>query len=190
MTTKRSDKLPSPEDKEVTEMPDIACDWCDHSRVVDLEWGMYKVRPGDIIRGLLVCSNCGGRSPFEIRERTITFKPGRQLLTRLNDTVPADVGERYDEAALCLYAAAYRAAAVMSRAAVEQALVNNGITSGTLENKIDEALRQGIIGKEQHSIAHGSRLIGNDAVHKGASVSPGEVPAVLSAAANLINHVF
>ena len=171
-------------------MPRIACDWCGRSREVDMRFSSYSGGPpGDILRGIFVCSSCNGRSPFELQEETITFKPGRQLLTPLNDNVPEDVRERYVEAELCLYAAAYRGAAVMGRSAVEQALRNRGLNQRRLEDQIDEALKQGIIGNEQKSIAHGSRLIGNGAVHAADSISPGDVPAVLSAAASLINHV-
>ena len=190
MGDERSDKLLLPKEEEVAEMPNIACDWCSRSRMIDMPWSAHgENRPGDIIRGVFVCSGCGGRSPFEQRELTVIFKPGRQLLTSLNETVPDDVRERYVEAELCLYAAAYRGASVMSRAAVEQALRNRGLNQRSLEDQIDEALKQGIIGDEQKSIAHGSRLIGNGAVHAADSISPGDVPAVLSAAASLINHV-
>ena len=186
-------KLRPQPNKEVADVPNIACDECGRTREIDMRWPhheAYDPRPGDIIRGALVCSQCGGRSPFELREETITFKPGKQLVTPLNTGVPVSVRERYGEAEICLYAAAYRAAAVMGRSAVEQALVESGLTAGKLEDKIDKALAQSIIGQEQYALANGSRLIGNGAVHRAISVSPGEVPAVLSAAANIINHVF
>ena len=191
MSDERSTTLLPPQEEGVAEMQNIGCDWCDRSRRIDLPWNVsYSKRPGDIVRGVFICAECSKRSPFELKEDTVTFRPGNQWITPLDETVPPSVQERYAEAELCMYAAAYRASAVMGRSAVELALVNVGVTKGTLENKIDNALSQGIIGQEQNSLAHGSRLIGNDAVHIGASVSPGEVPAVLSTAANIINHVF
>lgn len=92
-------KLLPPNKEGVAVMPRIACDWCGRSREVDMRWSSYSSgAPGDILRGIFVCSSCNGRSPFELREETITFKPGRQLLTPLNDNVPEDVRERYVEA--------------------------------------------------------------------------------------------
>ena len=172
-------------------MPNILCDSCNRNRALDLYWhpSSNVDRPGDSVRGVFICGKCHGRSPFEFTEATLTFKPGKQLLTPLNDTVPADVQERYTEAQICLYAGAFRASAVMARASVEQALEARGVSKPTLDAQIKEALSQQIIGDEQSSIAHGSRLIGNDAVHAGPSISAGEVPAVIAAAAGIINHL-
>jgi len=155
-----------------------------------MAWNTYDPPPGDIIRGLLICAHCGVRSPFELRERTITFKPGKQLVTPLDTNVPPNVCDRYAEAEICLYAAAYRAAAVMARAAVEEALEVIGFTQRTLEDRIEEALTQKKIGREEYAVAHGSRLIGNGAIHEATAISPGEIPAVLAAAAKVINHIF
>ena len=186
-------KLEPHPNKEVAPMLKLACDGCGRTREIDLPWpfdGRYDPRPGDIIRGALVCSHCGGRSPFELREDTLTFKPGKQLVAPLSANAPDSVRDRYTEAEICLHAAAYRAAAVMARAAVEEGLKEIGFTERSLDDRIDEALKQGKIGKEEYSVAHGSRLIGNDAIHDAETVSPGEIPAVLAAAAKVVNHIF
>jgi len=78
----------------------------------------------------------------------------------------------------------------MARAAVEEALEVIGFTQRTLEDRIEEALTQKKIGREEYAIAHGSRLIGNGAIHEATAISPGEIPAVLAAAAKVINHIF
>ena len=118
-------------------MPNISCDSCGRSRRLELDWHPLSnvERPGDSVRGVFICGKCHGRSPFQIVEATLTFKPGKQLLTPLKDTVPVDVQERNTEAEVCLYAGACRDSAVMDRAAVELALANKGVTNWKLEDE-------------------------------------------------------
>jgi len=89
-----------------------------------------------------------------------------------------------------MFASACRGAAVMARATVEQALVNRGVKERTLDDSIAEAHKNGLLGPTELAIAHGSRLIGNGAIHEAASIEPGQVPPLLSAAALIVNHLF
>ena len=189
MSGEQLDKLLPPQE-EVAKMPYVGCDWCDRSRLLDIQWNSAYPPPGDIVRGVFVCSECDRSSPFALRESTITFKPGRQRITPLNAGVPKRVEEFYVEAELCLYAVAYRAAAAMARATVEQVLEEAGLTDRTLDDRINRARDQEIIGQEEHTLAHGSRLVGNDALHEAETISAGEVSAALSVAARIVNHIF
>jgi hypothetical protein len=103
---------------------------------------------------------------------------------------PDGAKEMYEQARLCIFGTAYRAAAVMGRASLEQALIARNFTSGLLEEKIDSAKANGTIGNREFSMAHGSRLIGNDAIHKDKVVTPAYLQNALSSAATIVNHLF
>ncbi len=191
MSEETSDILVPPQEKGVEEMANVGCDYCGRARALEMPWEEPMMgRPGDAVRGVYICSYCQKPSPFELKEQTVTFRPGGRMVVPLGPAAIDAVRQRYHEAELCWYASANRAAAVMARAAVEEGLKSRGLTKGKLEEKINEALNQGIIGQEEQAIAHGSRLIGNSAVHEAEQIAPGQVPAVLSAAASIINHLF
>ncbi|TDC45055.1 DUF4145 domain-containing protein [Actinomadura sp. KC345] len=79
--------------------------------------------------------------------------------------VPGDIAETADEAHRCYSIQAYRAAMAMVRAVIEATAKNKGITSGNLENKIDQLALQGFIREDAKDAAHAVRLVGNDAAH-------------------------
>jgi hypothetical protein len=133
---------------------------------------------------------CNADTLFELTRNAITFYPGSDTLIELNVTAPDGAKEMYEQARLCIFGTAYRAAAVMGRASLEQALVAKNFTSGLLEEKIDAAKAKGTIGNREFSMAHGSRLIGNDAIHKDKEVTPAYLLNALASAATIVNHLF
>lgn len=188
------DKLPPfPKTEVAKEMVAITCDGCGRSREVGIQYIntlRSATRPGDSIHGVFVCVSCGHKSPFEVTEDRVTFKPGGNMTTPLNAGVPVSVTGRYDEAHTCWFAGAYRGAAVLARSVVETSLEEKGIRERNLEASIDKAKTNGLLGDEEYSIAQGSRLIGNHAIHKADDIKGGQVAGVLSAAATIVNHIW
>ena len=172
-------------------MPIIACDHCSHERDIDMPaQNRFGGRVGDEIRGVFSCSRCLGLSPFGLREDAVTFKPGNLLIISLDQNIPEEVVRFWSEVELCLYAAANRAAVVMARSAVEEALEQKGLTDRVLDTRIKRALDIGLVDHDEYSIAQGSRLIGNGAVHEATVVSSGDAVAAIAAAAKVINRIF
>ena len=156
-----------------------------HPLIYQGEWW----RPGDRIRGALVCSQCNTVSPFELAEEAVTFKPGSHMFVELATDASEEVRGFYDESRLCISSGAPRAAATMARATLEQALEERGCT-GKLDSMISHAVAQKIITQAEVTIAHGSRLIGNDAIHEAnKSVTLGEAIATLSACVTIVNRM-
>ncbi|MFG3555326.1 DUF4145 domain-containing protein [Micromonospora sp. NPDC047557] len=79
--------------------------------------------------------------------------------------MPEDIASAADEAHRCFAIKAYRAAMALARAVVEATAKEKGITSGSLEKKIDEMAGQGLIREDAKDAAHAIRLVGNDAAH-------------------------
>lgn len=173
-----------PKSKE-DDMPSIGCDWCG----VSSNLGENNPTP-HVWRVVLICANCHKRTVFELRNNIVVFRPGKQEFGGLGGSTPLPVREVYEEAILCYYSLANRGAAVMCRSSVERALEARGLTGGDLDDKIKTALANTWISDVEHSIAHGSRLIGNRAIHREKTVTPSDVPAVLSATATVLRKLY
>ena len=68
--------------------------------------------------------------------------------------------------------------------------LTGGVTKGKLEQRIDGARRKDILTDTEYMLAHGSRLVGNAALHRASIVAPSDIPAVLSAVVSITNHLF
>ncbi|MEU8195215.1 DUF4145 domain-containing protein [Microbispora amethystogenes] len=90
--------------------------------------------------------------------------------------VPETVRDRFSEGSRCENAQAYRGAAAMYRAAVEELCKDRGATANNLYNKI-EGLRSDL-GDDLVTDLHEARMLGNDSVHDGIVYSAEEVANV------------
>jgi hypothetical protein len=81
------------------------------------------------------------------------------------DDVPEEIASAASEVHACLSINANRAAIALARAVVEATAKNKGITTGTLENKIDALAEQGLIREHTRQVAHEVRLDGNEVAH-------------------------
>ena len=77
----------------------------------------------------------------------------------------------------------------MCRSAFEQTLTEEGYEIGSLESKIEAAKKDGVLDDEQVAVAHGSRLMGNRALHRAGDIQPGQSLGALGAVATLVEHV-
>jgi len=172
-------------------MADLICDHCGDMR--ELAWRPQPVRSDgktDIIRGVLTCRNCDRKTIFGMTGNAISFYPSKNAYGQLSGGIPNSVRGTFLDAELCYYGMGFRGAVAMCRACVERALVERGITNRTLEAKIDEAKKQTILTDREYMLAHGSRLVGNEALHEAETIEPSDIPSVLSAAINIVNHLF
>ncbi|WP_370021710.1 DUF4145 domain-containing protein [Planotetraspora sp. GP83] len=132
-----------------------------------------------------VCSHCG-QGTVEVLvfgEGEIDRAPLEVLLLwptpearELDLVVPEPIRDRFAEGARCESVRAYRGAAAMYRAAVEELCKDRGATKYKLYEKIEE-LRTSI-GDELVAFLHEARMLGNDSVHDGLVFSAEEVADV------------
>ena len=145
--------------------------------------------PDDKLVGFVECGRCRTRNAFELKAEAIT-PVASALVTSLSASAPALVRTFYEEAQLCLFSGAARGAAVLCRAAVEEALEAKGFKDWKLEDRINSAKAAGELGDIEYSMANGSRLIGNNAIHQATTVELGLIPLMLSSAAQVVNRLF
>ena len=180
----------TPSDEEgVTYMADLVCNHCGQVRVLEMRHATHQAGEGpDIMRGVLTCRSCGQHTVFGMQGNAINFYPA-QNPGAFTPQVPSGVREMWHDAELCLHGAGFRGAAAMARAAVEEALEQKGF-QGVLEEQIAAAMAQGILTDQEGMLAHGSRLAGNAALHKETSLDLSVVSVSLSAAVQIVNHLF
>jgi hypothetical protein len=78
----------------------------------------------------------------------------------------------------------------MLRAVVESALKEKGITNWGLEDKIKEALKRKIITEQEGTLAMGTKLIGDDSIHKASVIKLVEVQGLFGAVVQIVDKVF
>ena len=188
--TNNSVKLPLTRREEVKKMPEILCDHCGSSRLLRYRSSRLAADRRDSIYGVLTCRKCQKKTIFGMIDDAISFYPSEAAYGVLSVNTPQDVRDIFVDAELCFYGMGFRGAVAVSRACVEAGLSHKGITKGTLEKRIDDAKAEDILTETEYMLAHGSRLAGNAALHKATIIVPSDIPAVLSAAVGIINHLF
>lgn len=189
-TEQEIDILALKEDGEET-MANLVCDHCGH--VLELSYRITSRFPedtGDLITGVLTCTRCQQKTIFGIEDDAVNFYPGKAAYGQLEEWVPALVREFFLDAEMCFFGTGFRGAVAMSRACVEEGLEQKGYSGKNLELLIDDAHAAGDLDATNHMLAHGSRLVGNAALHKASSIQPSNIPAVLSAAVSICNFLF
>ena len=95
-----------------------------------------------------------------------TFYPATLDRAPLPATVPEGVRNEYREAELCASVGAFRAGSALLRSVLEKTLEANGYAKGTLQARIDEAAKDGVITAARRERAHQEvRVLGNDVLH-------------------------
>lgn len=197
MTQEKDAKLTPTQELEEMSMPIIRCAGCEFERVLNFSkgdhdpmssgWGWIEK---DQLFATLVCGKCGYSTAFILHgSNALGWIEKKDTYGALVTKASAAVKQVFREAELSYSGRAYRAAATMCRACVEQALVEKGHKKGSLEQKINAAKRANHLGYQEYMIAHGSRLVGNEAVHLKEDLSPSDIPALLSAAVVIVNHL-
>ncbi|MFD0209716.1 DUF4145 domain-containing protein [Streptomyces hirsutus] len=138
-------------------------------------WG--EMTPVDMV---FRCDGCGHLSIATGRQELVPFDPNgrirlvvdgpstwfpRQVGRRVYDDVPTTIASMATEAHQCLSIEANRAAVALARAVVEATAKDRGITTGTLEKKIDKLFDQQLIREYVKDAAHEVRFGGNEVAH-------------------------
>ena len=171
-----------PQEQGVEEMPVFVCSGCGINRQIE-----FMSLPGDTLRAVLHC-RCKERTYLEIQNNAIKSLPGTTFGS-LKKNVCAEAKDRYTEAKECFYATTLRASVVMARSAIEAELKRKGYNKGKLRDKIEDAHKNGLLGDTEYTLAQGSRLIGNQAIHKSKVIKPEEVVSALGATAIILNNL-
>ena len=176
--------------KGVKKTAEILCDHCGSSRQLHYHRSRLVGERRDSIYGVLTCYKCLKKTIFGMTDDAISFYPSKAAYGALSVNTPQDVRDMFIDAELCFYGMGFRGAVAVSRACVEKGLWHKGITQGKLEKRIVDAKEADILTETEYMLAHGSRLVGNAALHKANNIAPSDIPAVLSAVVAIINHIF
>ena len=123
---------------------------------------------------LMRCAGCGRGGIAKIHCNNSVhegaleaFYPMAIEHAKIPSGVPEGILKEYREAELCASFGAWRAASALLRSTLEKTLKANGYSKGTLEGKIDEAAKDGIITGGRRKKAHDDiRVLGNDMLHE------------------------
>lgn len=126
-----------------------------------------------IVYRLFRCAGCGRGGLGEIYDEGVEemgvlndFYPFCIERATIPTVVPKDIQAEFREAERCIAFQVWRAASGMLRSTLEKTLKANGYTKGNLEDKIDEAVREGILTEARGQKAHDDiRVFGNDVLH-------------------------
>lgn len=139
--------------------------------------------------GSAICRDCNAATGFEIQDDVIIYVSGKSsygsLDTRLSDIIKT----LYAEAELCFQMGVADASAAMCRASIETALEKVGFKDYNLFTQIENAKTAGVLDDIEVSLAHGSRVITRDAIHRGNLIALSDIPSMLSATVRILNKL-
>lgn len=139
--------------------------------------------------GSAICRDCNTATGFELEDDVIVYVSGKSDYGSLNTGLSDIVKTLYAEAELCFRSGAADASAAMCRASIEVALEQVGFKDNNLFKQIDNAKTAGVLGDVEVSLAHGSRLITRDAIHRGNLIALSDIPSMLSATVRILNKL-
>lgn len=166
-------------------MPSTTCGWCGRfanmseagaKSVVEVDNATWRVF------GSYKCDHCKGLLVAHVRTesesiRDVNVADWMHSVDNHLDWVPKEgwypafpdvpdaIAEAASEAHACLSIGAARAAVALARAVVEAVAKDQGITNGSLQFKIDELSRRGLVRPVVREGAHEVRLDGNAVTH-------------------------
>jgi len=177
---------------EVSTMPYLQCVGCGNTLEINTGdvtmWN--KPNKGGFthkIIGSVICRGCHTGTGFEITDNTIVYVSGKSSYGSIDTTLPQKVKTLYSEAEMCFSSGSPDGAVAMCRASVEIALTERGIEGRDLYNKIENA--KGILDEVEIGLAHASRLVTRDAIHKAELMSLSDIPSILSATVRILNKL-
>jgi hypothetical protein len=104
--------------------------------------------------------------------------------------IPSDVLKMYLETLAALNSNALTLAGGGLRATVEAICLNQGITNGSLEKKIDSLVQRQLLTTSQAELLHEERYIGNAALHEMTTPSAEDIEDGLQIVEGLINTIY
>lgn len=173
-------------------MPYLRCTECNH--VMEINIGKpqgYNTadtssKPKQLI-GSAICRNCEAGTGFEIIDNVLVYVSGKSTYGNINEGLSDTVKTLFAEAALGFQNGIPNASVAMCRASLELALNEKGFTGNTLFKQIDKAKPP--LSDIEIGLAHASRLITREAIHRGNLVELSDVPSMLSATVQILNKL-
>jgi hypothetical protein len=104
--------------------------------------------------------------------------------------IPPSVWKMYKETIDALNSNIRTLAGGGLRATVEGICLDNGITAGNLQNKIDELANRGLLTTAQADLLHEERYLGNSALHELSTPSAQDIQDGLGIVEGLINTIY
>jgi hypothetical protein len=133
-----------------------------------------------------------GKTPFSyIVEKDIQWTPKFIEGATFADT-PDHIAQAASEAVLCRSSGYLRAAVLMARSVIEATAKDKGITSGSLQDKIDKMHKDALIREHIKEGAHELRYFGNEMAHGdfGNPVIKEDADLVLTLMQEILQEVF
>jgi hypothetical protein len=176
---------------EVSPMPQIICVGCGQKMRVEVPHAEAVTNVFDPARlvGTAVCRLCGTGTGFETKDNIIVYVAGEKSYGKIDGSLPELAKTYYSEAELCFQVGAPNGAAAMCRSSLEEAFTQAGYSGNSLYEMIDKAKTASALDDTEVSLAHGSRIITRNAIHRGELVPLTDVPAMLSAAVRILNKL-
>lgn len=190
----KSDIITSSYDVEVSEMPYLQCTECGSPLEINIGHRdgynvPYKQSNPSKLIGSAICRGCKAGTGFEIVDNVIAYVSSKGSYGKLNAGLTSDIKTLYAEAELCFQNGIPNAAATMCRASVELTLNKAGCKGDNLFELIRDAGQNKKLDDIEVGLAHSSRLITRDAIHRGEFVSLADVPSMLSATVRILNKL-
>jgi hypothetical protein len=145
-----------------------------HGQVVIKKHHNFRGRKfHQIIFTLFRCGGCGRGSLAKLHycenssEHVLeSFLPASIENAEVPEKTPDGITKEYREAELCASVGAWRAASALMRSTLEKTLKANGYIKGVLQDKINDAHKDGILTLARCQRAHDDiRVLGNDVLH-------------------------
>lgn len=184
----KNDIIGSSWDTEVSLMPQILCTGCKVPMKIEtprLEAGNYN--PVRLV-GTAICF-CGASTGFEIERDTIVYVSGKSSYGILHPSLSETIRTLYGEAELCFQSGCPNGATAMCRASLEVALTEKNCEGADLYHRIIAAHEAKLLDDIEVGLAHASRLITRNAIHRGELIALSDVPSILSATVRILNKL-
>ncbi len=175
----------------VSKMPRLLCASCKQPMNIEIPHVSGNPTIFDPIRlvGSAICRLCGTGTGFEIESNTIIYVSGKSSYGSLNVQLSETAKTLYSEAELCFQNGAPNAATAMCRASLEAALTQANFKGNNLYDQIGSAQTAGALDDVEVGLAHASRLITRNAIHRGELIALSDVPSILSATVRILNKL-
>jgi len=126
---------------------------------------------------------------FDADKRTV-MDFGEEVNRKGQPLIPENVWKMYRETIDSLNAKARTLAGGGLRATVEAICLEQGITQGTLQTKIDELAKRSLLTTSQAQLLHEERYIGNAALHEMTTPTVQDIDDGLGIVEGLINTIY
>lgn len=173
-------------------MPYLRCNACGRTMQINTGEATHYNRPNDSTNptkliGSATCRACKIGTGFELVDNVIVYVSGKSGYGSISEGLTNTVKTLFAEAEVGFQNGIPNASVAMCRASLELALNEKGFAGKTLFEQIDKAKPP--LSDIEIGLAHASRLITREAIHRGNLVELSDVPSMLSATVQILNKL-